>query len=119
MMTIRAAQNLRRRRYDTKSVVSIIARNVDHLAPILSALLCLGGPVSPIDFSSEKQILLRVLQQNESKLIFCEVGVYDLVVECLTELKIAAKIFTFNGSKGVSEGVECLFVETGEEEHFL
>lgn len=51
-------------------------------------------------------------------MIFCDVKAYDLLIDCLKEMDISAKIFTFNGTKGDSEPVENLFEETGREADF-
>lgn len=119
MKTIRAAQNLRKRGYDSKHVVAIIAGNVANLAPAVYASLCLGWPIVAMYTAMEKQSILRMFELSEPKIIFCEVKVYDLVVECLGEVGKKAKIFTFSGTKGESEAVESLFEETGTEEHFV
>lgn len=117
MRTIRAAQNLQRRGID-KRMIGIMAGNVADLAPIVFASLCLGCPINPIHMTS-KQDIIRVLKLTEASLIFCEVKVYDLLIECLNEAAINAKIFTFNGTTGDSEAVEHLFDETGSEEDFV
>lgn len=116
--TIRAAQNLQRRGYEPKQVVGIISGNVAQLAPIVFASVCLGWPVNSMP-TMWKKYIITMLQKTEPKLIFCEVKVYDLVVECLDEVGYKAKVFTFNGKKGDSEPVENLFIETGIEEDFM
>lgn len=117
-MTIRAAQNLQRRGHTSKQMISIISANVPHLAPIVFASLCLGGPVNTIPTTPKREIL-RILEMTEPKLIFCEVRVYDLVRKCLTELQMHAKIFTLNGATDDAEAVENLFIETGIENEFM
>lgn len=118
LMTIRAAQNLQRRGHNKKQMISIISSNVPHLAPIVFASLCLGGPVNTIPTTPKREIL-RILEMTEPKLIFCEIKVFDLVQQCLAELKIDAEIFTLNGSTDDAEPVEKLFVATGIEEEFM
>lgn len=116
-MTIRVAQNLQRRGYTTKQMISIISGNVPHLAPIVFASLCLGGPVNTIPTTPKREIL-RILEMTQPKLIFCEMRVFDLVQTCLAELEMHAEIFTLNGTTDGAEPVENLFVETGIEEEF-
>lgn len=118
MMTIRAAQNLQNRGYSSKDVTALITGDVAHLAPIVFASLCLGHPMSAMS-SSWKPDLLRMIEMTKPRLIFCQADKYDLVVECLTDLELKAKIFTFNGSKGDSEPVENLFAETKCEDDFV
>lgn len=118
-MTIRAAQNLQKRNdFKPKQVIGIMARNVLHLTPIALAAICLGCPINSVPTTSKRN-MIRILQLTEPCLVFCETEVYDLVVECLKELKIDAKIFTFNGTCDDSEPVENLFCETGIEEDFM
>lgn len=93
--------------------------NVAHLAPIVFASLCLGCPINPLDVKMEKSTVLNMLQLTQPRIVFCEIKVYDLIVEVLTDLKIDAKVFTLNGSKGDSVPVDVLFVETGIEENFM
>lgn len=64
--------------------------------------------------------MVRMLKIAEPRLIFCEMDKIDLLLECLKELQMEVKIFTFNGTKGDLESVENLFKETGiDEEDFL
>lgn len=117
-MTIRAAQNLQARGYGSKQVVGIVARDVPHLIPIVFASLCLGHPMNIMNMTF-KADMIRMLQISEPSLIFCEIERMDLLVECLNELKMKAKIFTFNGTKGDSEPVESLFAKTGNEDAYV
>lgn len=117
MMTIRATQNLQRRGFTSKEMISIISGNVPHLAPIVFASLCLGGPVNTIPTTPKREIL-RILEMTQPKLIFCEIRVFDVVQKCLAELDMHSKIFTINGTTDEAEPVEKLFVETGIEEEF-
>lgn len=118
MMTIRAAQNLQMRGYNSKQVISIISGNVPDLAPVVFASLCLGGPVNTIPTTPKREIQ-RILGMTEPKLIFCEIEVFDMVKKCLQELQMDAKIFTLNGAADDAESVEVLFVETGIEDDFV
>lgn len=117
-MTIRAAQNLQKRGYSSKDVTALITGDVAHLAPIVFASLCLGHPMSAMD-SVWKPDLLRMLEMTKPRLIFCKVDKYDVVVECMADLGLQSKVFTFNGTKGDSEPVENLFVETNCEGDFV
>lgn len=118
LMTIRAAQNLQKRGYGVKQVVGIISENYAHFAPIVFAALSLGNPVNPVHGAGKSHIL-STLQLIEPKLIFCGVEKYDLIVECLAELGLNAKIFTLNGKIGDAETVESLFSQTGTEAEFV
>lgn len=62
-----------------------------------------------------------MLQQTTPVLMFCDVECYDLVKECLAELKndFQFEILTVGGSKDESEPIENLFAATGREDEFL
>lgn len=117
-MTIRAAQNLQARGYGSKQVVGIVARDVPHLIPIVFGQLCLGNPMNIMNMTF-KADMIRMLQISEPQLMFCEMDRLDLLLECLDELNMNPKIFTFNGKKGDLEPVECLFTPTGNEEDYV
>lgn len=117
--TIRAAQNLQKRGVTSNQVFGIMADNVANLAPIVFASLCLGCPINPLHTGVEKSDVIRMFKLTEPSLVFCDVKVYDLIAECLMELKITAKVFTFNGGTDDSESVENLFIETGIESEFV
>lgn len=98
---------------------AVLAKNSHHLAPIVFASLAIGSAVNTLDPQFSKTELLHMLKTTKPVLIFCDVDVYDLVKECLIELKNGAKIFTFGGSRGDSEQVENLFTETHNEIDFV
>lgn len=117
--TIRVAQNLQKLKIPRKGVVGIIAHNNPDLAPVLFALFCLGCPVSPLDPAFGKVEIKSIVSITKPSIFFCEVGLYDLLVQCLKELNIHADIFTFTGQRGTSKPVEILFAETNMESYFL
>lgn len=96
-----------------------MAENGAHLSPIVFASLCLGCPVNALHTEVEKPNVIRMFGMTEPSIVFCDVKVYDLVVECLMDLDNSAKVFTFNGHKGKSEPVEILFEATGTAEDFV
>ncbi|XP_055298411.1 uncharacterized protein LOC129566474 [Sitodiplosis mosellana] len=117
--TIRAAENLLDRGYKPKQVFGLMAKNSHHVAPIVFGSISIGCPVNTLDPSFKKAELIHMLITIKPVLMFCDVGVYDLVSECLAELKNDAKIFTFGGSKGKAEPVEKLLLETHNEDYFV
>lgn len=116
--TIRAAQSLRKRGYESNGVHSFIAKNTDNLAPILFASFCVGCSVNALESSFSKDVLIHMLKTMKPVLVFCDVDIYEAVKVCLDELKNNAKIFTFGGSIGDSEAVEVLFSEIEDEKRF-
>lgn len=119
--SVRAAQNLQSRGYKTKQVFGFLARNSQHLAPIVFASFSLGCAVNALDASFGKTELLHMLNITKPAIMFCDAESVEIVQECLNELKSNAKIFTFGGNSGSgsSEPVENLFLETKNERTFV
>lgn len=116
--TIRAAQNLQKRGYEPKQVFGLMAKNSHHVAPIVFASICIGCPINTLDPTFGKTELIYMLKTTKPALMFCDVEVYDLVAECLAELKNDAKIVTFGGSTDGADSVENLLAETNTEIEF-
>lgn len=117
--TVRAAQNLQKNdRYQPKDVFAIMAKNSEHVAPVVIASFCLGCPVNTMDASFGKTETLHMFNITKPRVVFCDVEIYKLVSECLNELRNDAKVYTFGGQAGDSEAVENLFCETGIENDF-
>lgn len=117
--TIRAAQNLQARGYNQKHVFGMIAANSHHVAPIFFASISNGCKINPLDPSFGKTEIIHMLGITKPVVMFCDIACYDLLNECLIELKNKAKVFTFGGQIGQSEPVENLFEETHKEHEFM
>lgn len=115
---IRAAQNLSKRGYVKGNIFSCVARNSHNLAPILFATMGIGCAMNSLEPSFKKPELLHMLQITKPSAMFCDIEAFNLVKECLLELRNNAHIFTFGGSKDGSEDVENLFLETHNENKF-
>lgn len=89
-----------------------MARNSENLAPLVLAAFCLGCPANAFDTSLGKNEIKHMLNIVRPSLVFCDVDVHDLLVECLGELRISAKVITLGGKVGSSEQVEDLLVES-------
>lgn len=102
-----------------KQVFGIVASNVAHLSAVVFGSLCLGCPINATHASAEKADMIHSFRMTRPSVIFCEIRVYDLVKECIDEIGIDTKIFTFNGQKADSEAVEDLLRVTHQEEDFM
>lgn len=89
------------------------------MAPIFFASIANGCAPVALDPSFGKAEIIHMLSITKPVLMFCDIACYDLLIECLAELKNEAKVFTIGGQKGQSESVEHLFTETGEERGFM
>lgn len=120
LQTIRIAQNLQKRGYaQLKQVFGIVANNVPHLAAVVFASFCLGCPINATHAAAEKANMLHAFRITQPSVVFCEIGVYDLVRECFGEIGLNVKIFTFNGVKEDSEAFENLLQDTHNEDAFM
>lgn len=117
--TIRAAQSLQKHGYKPKQVIGLMVENVPHLSPIIFAAYSIGCPINALSTSVAKADVMRMYGLTDPSVIICDIKVYDLVKECLTELRKNATIFTFNGTKNDSISVETLFERTDHEESFV
>lgn len=79
----------------------------------------MGCPINTLDPSFGKNEIKHMLSTTQPSLMFCDIKIYDLLKECLSELGNDADIFTFGGQIGDSEPVENLFVENGDEYEFV
>lgn len=95
-----------------------MARNSQHLAPVVLAAFCMGCPINAMDTSLGKREAKHMLNIVKPSVMFCDVDAHDMLKECLKELEIDAAIFTFDGTIGSSECVESLFVESESESTF-
>ncbi|XP_037052137.1 4-coumarate--CoA ligase 1-like isoform X2 [Bradysia coprophila] len=107
--TIRAAKNLQKRGLSAKQIYGFVTKNHDDLASLVFASFSLGCTIYPIHPDFTKYEIVQKYQKIRPKVIFCDIGAYDIVVQSLTELKHTATIFTFDGEKDGSENVENLF----------
>ncbi|KAG4067927.1 hypothetical protein HA402_010613 [Bradysia odoriphaga] len=119
LKTIRAAQNLQVRGYKPKQVFGLVAKNSQNVAPIFFASIAVGCSLNTLDTSFGRTELIHMLNITKPVLLFCDVECVDLLEECLKELGINSKIFTFGDSTGDYEPIESLFKETHKETQFI
>lgn len=117
--TIRAAQNLQKFGFGRNQVIALSARNNHDVSSITFASIAIGCAVNTLSPTFGKTEYLHMLKITKPVVIFCEIDSYQLINDCLTEIGIMAKIFTFGGSIGQSESVENLFKETHLEDQFM
>lgn len=118
-LTIQAAQNLQNRNFKPKQVFGFMAKKSDYISPLVFASFCLGCMADMYNPLLPKEAIKHMLLLTKPSLMFCDLELHDLIAECINEVGIETKIFTFHGAKGDSEPVENLFVETGRESCFM
>lgn len=116
--TIRAALNLQKLGCEKGDIIGICARNSHYVAPIVFASICIGCPLNPLDPSFTRPELMHMLSITKPKIVFCDVDIYNLMRECLDDLKNDAIVFTFSGQTADSVPVENLFDEVEGENSF-
>lgn len=117
--SIRAAKNLQQLGYKPNDMFGLMARNWKDTAPIVFASLFNACPLNTLDPNFGKVELIHMLKTTKPCLMFCDVELFDLVAECLTESGMKSHIFTFGGQEGDSKTVESLFAENGDDDDFL
>lgn len=93
--------------------------NSENVAPIMFASFCIGCSIAALHTTIDKIEIVRIWRKMKPALIFCDVGAYALVEECMKRLDEPIKVFTFGGKIGDSEPVESLFVDNGMDENFV
>lgn len=78
----------------------------------------MGCPVNALAVAFVKEEISHMLNITKPSVIFCDVEVYDKLVESLQEVGIDVKIITMNGRIASCEHVDDLLVETGFESTF-
>lgn len=86
--TIRAAQNLEKRGYQSRQVFGFLAGDSDYLASIIMAFICSACPIAPVHPMLTKEELIRILAKIKPIVIFCDAessddGQLDEVLEGL------------------------------------
>lgn len=119
LKTIRAAQNLQIKGFQSGQTFSFMVNHDDNLVPIILASLCLGCPINALHPLLSKQELISVLMKTKPSVIFCASNEYHRIEEVLIELKFDIKLFIFDETINGIESVESLFVETGIENQFV
>lgn len=104
--------------FEQGDIFCMVAKNSQHLAPILYASICIACPVNALDPSFTKREMIHMFSITKPRAIFCDAEVFEKVQECLIELGNDAKIFTFNESVENALPVEDLFEESPEEKTF-
>lgn len=117
--SVRAAQNLLKRGLKRRDVFGFLADYSEHLVPILVASICLACPVAPLYSMLSKDEIVRFFLKTKPTAVFCDIDAYDQLDEALDELPFSVNVFTFGGQVYGADPVEDLFVETGDEHHFV
>lgn len=118
-MTIRVAKNFQKLGFRKGDVIYFMTSNSAEIAPLVFAALCLGCPITAQPISSSKMECDYFLNVVKPTYIFCDSEFYATLVECLINLKMNVKIFTFNQKVNESTPVESLFEETNDDSNFM
>lgn len=117
--TIRAAQNLEKRGYQSRQMFGFLAGDSAYLASIIMAFICSACPIAPVHPMLTKEELKRILAKIKPIVIFCDAESYGQLDEVLEGLKPNVKVFTFGETILGLESVDNLFIETSDENNFL
>lgn len=79
----------------------------------------MGCPINVLDTSFGKHEITHMLSITKPSLVFCDVDVYENLIDSLGEAGIKSDIITMNGKLESCRQVEDLFAETGLEKDFV
>lgn len=116
--TVRIAQNLQKRGFNSHLAFGFMTDNSVHLASVLLASICIACPIVPLHTMLSKSEIIRILEKTKPTAIFCDAFVYNELNEALKSLKWDIKIFTMEGRIGGVDPIENLLIETGNENNF-
>lgn len=116
--TIRIAQNLQKRGFQSRQVFNFMTANSEHLVPVFFASICLACPVVPLHPMLSKDEIVRIFTKTKPTVVFCDVNAFNETNEALKELEWEVKVFTFGGQIDGVEPIENLLVESGNENEF-
>lgn len=119
LKTIRGAQNLLSRGFKPRDVFGFLAEHSDNLVPVLLASICLACPIAPLHQTLSKDEMVRFFLKTAPSVVFCDSNACDQLTEAIKELPFTVTVFTFGTPANGFESVESLFVETGQENHFV
>lgn len=118
--TIRAAQNLQKRGFQSRQVFSFMnIQPSEHIASIVLASFCLACPIAPLHSLMSKEEMISILAKTKPSVMFCDESAYEETSQILKELNFDVKFFIFGRPIDDLETVESLFVETGNESNFV
>ncbi|XP_055309666.1 probable 4-coumarate--CoA ligase 1 [Sitodiplosis mosellana] len=118
-LTIRVAKRLRNVGLEKGEVVFFVTDNTSDIPALVFAALCLGCVITARRSSSSKLEHVRYLSIVWPKYVFCDLEYYAMMKDCLAELKIEAKFFTFDGQSEGSIAVDDLFKEDDMDLYFV
>lgn len=100
-------------------VIFFLTNNSADIAAFVFAALCLGCAIAGRRSSSSKFEHIRYLSVIKPKYVFCDVEYYAFMKECLMDLKIEAKFFTFGGQIGESISLNDLLENDDMDTYFV
>lgn len=109
---IRVAQNIARLGMRPDDIFGLVARNSEHVAPIVYASMAIGCPINTLDPSFGAAEITHMFGITKPKLVFCDVNKLHVVRDSLKELKLSPIIYTFGKKTEYSRLVEDLLIET-------
>lgn len=118
-LTIRIAKRLRSVGLERGEVVFFLTENTADIPALVFAALCLGCVITARRSSSSKLEHVRYLTVVKPKYVFCDLEHYNMMKECLIDLKIQAKFFTFDGQIDESILVNDLFEVDDMDSYFV
>lgn len=119
LSTIRIAQNLQKRGFESHQPFSFMSNINDHLIPAYLASIYLACPIVPLHSMLSNKEIVNILQKTKPVVLFCDMNSYNALKEILKTLSWDMKVFTFVDHIDDTESFNNLLIETGEENNFM
>lgn len=120
LKTIRAAQNLQEMGFQSRQVFSFMVNQCDDLLPLFLASTCLACPIVPLHSMLSKEEIVRIFAKTKPCVIFCDTNHLNMISQAIKESQLnKVKVFVVGESIDDFESIQDLFVETGDENHFV
>lgn len=118
-LTIHAIRNLRNFGCRKGQVIFLLTNNTADIAPLVFAALCLGCPIACLPTCCSQAEYLYFLSFSKPEIVFCDLTFQPMLKECLEQLEIDAKYFTFDGQTDGTHSINSLFARVDGSSNFV
>ncbi|XP_055309667.1 uncharacterized protein LOC129573305 [Sitodiplosis mosellana] len=118
-LTVRVAKRLRNFEFEKGQVIFFLTNNSADIPVLVFAAMCLGCPVASLPSFHSKMEYFQHLSAVKPKYVFCDLEYYAIMKDCISNLKIEAKFFTFGGQIEESVSINNLFEKDNIDLYFV
>lgn len=108
-------KNFQKFGFKESQILFFLTNNTADVSPLVFAGLCLNCQISSLPTCCSQMEYEYYLNIAKPDFVFCDLKFYSTLKECLTKLKINAKIFTFDGQTDESIPMGIFFQKLDED----